>query len=47
MKHRSGSIVRIGHLTRAVKRSMESALTPAPLFLAALQMVSQMSPGRE
>ncbi len=47
MKRRSGSIVCIGHLTRAVKRSMESALTPAPLFFAALRMVLQMLPGRE
>jgi hypothetical protein len=47
MKCRLGSIVGIGHLTRAVKRSMESALTPAPLFLVALRMVLQMSPGRE
>jgi hypothetical protein len=47
IKCRLGLIVRIGHLTRAVKRSMESVLTAAPLFLAALQMVLQMSPGRE
>jgi hypothetical protein len=30
-----------------VKRSIESALIPAPLFLAAWRMVLQMSPGRE
>ena len=35
MNQRSGLTVGIEHLTRAVKRSIESALTPAPLFLAA------------
>jgi hypothetical protein len=47
MKRRLGLIVHIGHLSRAVKRSMELVLMPVPLFLAALQMVSQILPGRE
>jgi len=38
---------RMGCLTRAVKRSMESVLMPAPLFLAAWSIVLQMLPGRE
>ena len=35
MKCRSGLIVGMGCLMSVVKRSMESALMPAPLFLAA------------
>ena len=32
---------------REVNMSIESAMIPVPLFLAALRMVSQMLPGRE
>ncbi len=37
----------MGCLTRAVKRSLESALMPAPLFFAAWSIVLQTLPGRE
>ncbi len=37
----------IGHLTRVVKRSIESAFMPAPLFLAAWRIVLKMLPGRK
>ena len=47
MDRRSVFMVSIEHLTMVVKRSIESALTPAPLFLAVCRIVLQMSPGRE
>jgi len=37
----------MGSLISSLKRSMESAFMPAPLFLAAWSIVLQMSPGRE
>jgi len=40
-------MVSIEHLTTVVKRSIESALTPAPLFLAVCRIDLQMSSGRE
>ncbi len=40
-------MVGIRHLTRVVKRSIELAFMPAPLLLAVLRIVLQMSPGRE
>ncbi len=47
IKWRSGLIMGIGHLTRDVKRSIESVFMSAPLFLAAWRIVLEMSPGRE
>ena len=40
-------MVEIEQLRSEGKRSMESALTPAPLLCAACRMVSYMLPGRE
>jgi hypothetical protein len=40
-------MVEIGHLTRVVKRLIESVFMPAPLFLAAWKIVLQMLPRRE
>lgn len=39
-------IVSLFCLTRVIKMSMESALMPVPLFLAACLMVLHMLPGR-
>jgi hypothetical protein len=39
--------VSIEHLTTVIKISIESALTPVPLFLAVCRIVLQMLPGRE
>ncbi len=40
-------MVRMEQLRSKEKRSMKSALTPAPLLQAACQMVLQMLPGME
>jgi hypothetical protein len=46
MNRKLGLTLGIGHLTRVVKRLIESALTPAPLFLATC-IILQMLPGRK
>ena len=40
-------MVPIRHLTRVVKRLIELAFLPAPLFLATWRIVLQMLPGME
>ena len=47
MNWRLSVMVGMEHLRREEKRSMEFALTPAPLLQAACRMVSHMLPGRE
>ena len=47
MKWRSCLMVPIRHLTRVVKRLIELAFLPAPLFLATWRIVLQMLPGME